>query len=188
MGVSSLQMRRNLVASIVRIAVFAGAIGLDVKSGQAVLVSWTVGLVGSLLATPLRRHLPPRARVTVRQRWHLVRNHWALAIGHHGLTLAVGSSSLIVPVVVASLMPATQTAYFNQASLLGATLPALPYLLTVALFATAENVEGFRRKAPRTLIMGMVLALSIILVGALFGRILLPIFGTKYAQESWPLL
>jgi O-antigen/teichoic acid export membrane protein len=188
MGVSGLQMRRNVVASIVRIAVFAGAIGLDVKSGQAVLVSWTVGLVGSLLATPLRRYLPPRARVTVRQRWHLVRNHWPVAIGHHGLTLAVGSTSLIVPVVVASLMPATQTAYFNQANLLGATITALPYLLTVALFATAENVEGFRRKAPRTLIMGMVLALSIILVGALFGRIPLSMFGTKYAQESWPLL
>ena len=66
MGISSLQMRRNVVASIVRIAVFAGAIGLGVRSGQAVLVSWTVGLVGSLLATPLRRYLPPRARVTVR--------------------------------------------------------------------------------------------------------------------------
>ena len=94
----------------------------------------------------------------------------------------------MVPVVVASLMPATQTAYFNQANLLGATITALPYLLTLALFATAENVEGFRRKAPRTLIMGMVLALSIILVGALFGRIPLLMFGTKYSQESWPLL
>ena len=65
---------------------------------------------------------------------------------------------------------------------------ALPYLLTIALFATAESVEGFRRKAPRTLIMGMVLALSVILVGALFGRVLLLMFGTSYSQESWPLL
>jgi O-antigen/teichoic acid export membrane protein len=188
MGVSSLQLRRNLIASIVRIAVFAGAIGLDVRSGQAVLVSWTVGLVGSLLATRLRRHLPPRARVTIGQRWHLVRNHWPVAIGHHGLTLAVASNSLMLPVVVASLMPATQTAYFNQASLLGGTLTALPYLLTLALFATAENVEGFRRKAPQTLIMGMVLALSFILVGALFGRVLLLMFGISYSQKSWPLL
>ena len=143
MGVSSLQLRRNLIASIVRIAVFAGAIGLDVRSGQAVLVSWTVGLVGSLLATPLRRHLPARARLTVRQRWHLVRNHWPVAIGHHGLTLAVSSNSLMLPVVVASLMPATQTAYFNQACLLGGTLTALPYLLTLALFATVENAGRF---------------------------------------------
>ncbi len=188
MGVSSLQLRRNLIASIVRIAVFAGAIGLDVRSGQAVLVSWTVGLVGSLLATPLRRHLPARARVTVRQRWHLVRNHWAVAIGHHSLTLAVSSSCLMLPVVVASLMSATQTAYFNQARLLADTVVALPYLLTLALFATAASVEGFRRKAPRTLIMGMVLALSFILVGALFGHVLLLMFGTSYSQKSWPFL
>jgi O-antigen/teichoic acid export membrane protein len=188
MGVSSLQLRRNLTASIVRIAVFAGAIALDVSSGQAVLVSWTVGLVGSLLATPLRRHLPPRARVSVRQRWQLVRKHWPVAIGHHSLTLAVAASSLTVPVIVASLMPATETAYFNQASLMGGTLTALPYLLALALFATVENVEGFRRKAPRTLIMGMALALSIILAGALFGHVLLLMFGGSYSQRCWPLL
>jgi O-antigen/teichoic acid export membrane protein len=188
MGVSNLQLRRNLLAAIVRIAVLSGAIALNVRSGQAILVSWSVGFVGSLFATPLRRHLPPHARVTMRQRWHLVRNHWAVAMGHHSLSLAVGSSSLMLPVVVASLMPATPTAYFNQANLLGATLTALPYYLTLALFATAENVEGFRRKAPRTLIMGTVLALFIILAGAMFGRVLLLIFGTSYSQESWPLL
>jgi O-antigen/teichoic acid export membrane protein len=188
MGASGLQLRRNLLASIARIAVLSGAIGLDVRSGQAVLVSWTVGFVGSLLATPLRRYLPPHARVTIGQRWHLVRNHWALAIGHHGLTLAVSSSSLMLPVVVASLMSATQTAYFNQARLLGDTIVALPYLLTLALFATAESVEGFRRNAPRTLIMGLVLSLSFILLAALFGPVLLLMFGTKYSQESWPFL
>lgn len=188
MGVSRLQLRRNLLASILRIAVLAGAIGLDIRTGQAILVAWTVGFVGSLFATPLRRHLPPHARVTVRQRWHLVRNHWAVAMGHHSLTLAVSSSSLMLPVVVASLMSATQTAYFNQARLLADTIVALPYLLTLALFATADSVEGFRRKAPRTLVMGMILALSFIVVGGLFGRILLLLFGTRYSQESWPLL
>ena len=34
MGVSSVQLRRNLLASILRIAVLSGAIGLDVRSGQ----------------------------------------------------------------------------------------------------------------------------------------------------------
>jgi O-antigen/teichoic acid export membrane protein len=188
MGLSNLQLRRNLIASIVRIAVFAGEIGLDVRSGQAILVSWTVGLVGSLLVTPLQRHLPPRARETISQRWQLVRNHWPVAIGHHGLTLALVSSGLMIPVIVASLMSATQTAYFNQANLLGSNLTALQFYLTFALFATAESVEGFRQKAPRTFIMGMVLALSFIVLGALFGRVLLLMFGTSYSQKSWPLL
>jgi O-antigen/teichoic acid export membrane protein len=188
MGASSVQLRRNLLASIVRIAVLSGAIGLGVRSGQVILVSWTVGLVGSLLASPLRRHLPPHAPVTIRQRWHLVRNHWAPAMGHHGLTLALAASPLMLPVIVASLMPAAQTAYFNQARLLSDTVLAVPFFLTIALFATAENLEGFRRKAPRTLIMGMVLALCIIVGGALFGRVLLLIFGTSYSRESLPLL
>ncbi len=188
MGASSLQLRRNLLASILRIVVFCGAIALDFRSGQAILISWAVGFVGSLLATPLRRHLPPHARVTIGQRWHLIRNHWAVAIGHHSLTLAVSLSSLMLPVIVASLMSATQTAYFNQARLLADTIVALPYLLTLALFATAEEVDGFRRKAPRTLVMGLLLALSFIVVGGLFGRVLLLLFGTNYSHESWPLL
>lgn len=188
MGVSGVQLRRNLLASTIRIAVLSGAIGLDIRSGQAILVSWTIGFVGSLLASPLRRHLPPRAGVIIGQRWQLVRNYWAVAMGHHGLSLAMASSSLMLPVVVASLMSATQTAYFQQAYLLGETVLALPYLLTIALFATAENLEGFRQKAPRTLIMGTALALCVILAGALVGRVLLLIFGTSYSQESWPLL
>ncbi len=188
MGVSGVQLRRNLLASILRIAVLSGAIGLNIRSGQAILIAWTIGLVGSLLASPLRRHLPPRARATTGQRWQLVRNYWAVAMGHHGLSLAMASSTLMLPVVVASLMSATQTAYFQQANLLAEAVLALPYLLTIALFATAENLEGFRRKAPRTLIMGMALALCVILGGALFGRVLLLIFGSTYSQKSWPLL
>jgi O-antigen/teichoic acid export membrane protein len=188
MGVSSVQLRRNVLASIIRVAVLAAAIGLNVRSGQAILVSWTVGLVVSLLATPLRRHLPPCDRVTIGQRWQLVRNYWAVAMGHHALSLAMASSTLMLPVVVGSLMSATQTAYFQQANLLSEAVLALPYFLTIALFATAESVEGFRRKAPRTLTMGMVLALCIILGGALFGHALLLIFGSSYSQESWPLL
>jgi O-antigen/teichoic acid export membrane protein len=188
LGASSVQLRRNLLAAVVRIAVLSGAIELNVRSGQVILVSWTVGLVASLLATPLRRHLPSHARVPIGQRWHLVRNHWAVAMGHHGFTLALVSSPLMLPVVVASLMPATQTAYFNQARLLSDTVLAVPFFLTIALFATVDSVDGFRRKAPRTLIMGLVLALSVILAGALFGRLLLLIFGTSYSQESWPLL
>jgi O-antigen/teichoic acid export membrane protein len=188
MGASAFQLRRNLLASVLRIAALTGAIELNIASGPAILVSWTVGLAGSLLATPLRRHLSPPVRMTAKQRWHLVQNHWTAAIGHHGLTLAMASSSLMLPVVVASIMPATPTAYFAQARLLADTGLVLPYYLTIALFATAQGSEGFRQKAPRTLVIGTVLALSLVLGAALFGRVVLEIFGTSYAQASPPLL
>jgi O-antigen/teichoic acid export membrane protein len=188
MGAGGVQLRRNLVACCLKIAALFGAVVLDFRSGQVILVSWVVGLVGSLLTTRLRRHLPPRARVTTKQRWHLVQNYWTVAIGHHGITLAMASSSLMLPVVVASIMPATQTAYFAQANLLADTALALPYFLTIALFATAEGVEGFRRKAPRTVIAGMVLALFVLVAASVFGRVPLLLFGTTYSQESLPLL
>ena len=83
-------------------------------------------------------------------------------MGHHGLTLAMASGSLMLPVVVASMMSAEQTAYFSQARLLSDSALAIPYFLTIALFATAEDQEGFRRKARRTIVIGMVLALCLI--------------------------
>jgi O-antigen/teichoic acid export membrane protein len=187
-GAVGLQLRRNLLAGALRIAVMSGALAVGIKSGQIILVAWTVGLLGSLLATPLGRHLSPRTRVPATQRLDLVRNYWTVAIGHHGLTLAITAAPLILPVLVASIMSATQVAYFAQARLLGETVLALLYLLTIALFASVRDLEAFRQKARQTFIMGMVLALSIVAGGALFGRILLLMFGSNYAQNSLPLL
>jgi hypothetical protein len=188
MGASSVQLRRNLLASSLRIGVLFGAIALDFRSGQTILVSWTVGLVGSLLASRLRHHVLPQAAVTTRQRWDLVHNYWTTAVGHHGLTLAMGAGSLMLPVVAASIIPAEPNAYFSQARLLSDTALALPFFLTIALFATVEDLEAFRRKARRTIVIGMILALSIIGAAALVGRFVLLLFGAEYAHASLPLL
>jgi hypothetical protein len=102
--------------------------------------------------------------------------------------MAMGSSLLILPVVVASIVPATQMAYFASARMLADTPLMLPSLLTIALFATADGTEGFRRKATRTLISGIAFAVFLILAGALVGRVLLLMFGTSYSQESLPFL
>jgi hypothetical protein len=64
----------------------------------------------------------------------------------------------------------------------------LPYFLTIALFAAVESTEDFRRKAPQTLLTGMILVLSLFLGAAVLGRVLLLPFGTDYSQGSFPLL
>jgi O-antigen/teichoic acid export membrane protein len=188
MGVSRLQLRRNLLASVIRIAVLCSAISLDIRSGQAILYCWIVGLLCSLLATPLGLHLSPGGRVTAKQRWYVLRNYWTAALGHHGLTLSMVSGPLMLPVIVGSIMSATQTAYFSQARLLSDSALMLPYFLTIALFAAVESTEDFRRKAPQTLLTGMILVLSLFLGAAVLGRVLLLPFGTDYSQGSFPLL
>lgn len=188
MGASSVQLRRNLIASCLRIGFLIGALALDFRSGEVILVSWIVGLVGSLLASRIRRHVLPRSGVTTKERWHLVRNYWSTAVSHHGLTLAMVSGSLMLPVVVASMMSAAETAYFSQARLLADFALAIPYFLTIALFATVEDQEGFRLRARRTIVIGMVLALCLFLGAALLGRIVLLLFGVQYAQASLPML
>jgi peptidoglycan/xylan/chitin deacetylase (PgdA/CDA1 family)/O-antigen/teichoic acid export membrane protein len=188
MGAGGLQLRRNLVGAALRIVVFLGALAVGIKSGEVILVAWAAGLLGSLFATPLRRRLSDRTRVPAKRRWDLVRSHWTVAIGHHSLTLAVTTAPLILPVLVASIVPATQVAYFAQASLLANTVLALLYFLTVALFASVEDLDAFRQKAVKILVLGVLLALAIITGGAILGRFLLLIFGSDYARNSMPLL
>ncbi|AFM19323.1 membrane protein involved in the export of O-antigen and teichoic acid [Mycolicibacterium chubuense NBB4] len=188
MGAAHVQLRRNIIASCLRIAFLVGAIALDFISGEIILISWIFGLVGSLLVSRFRSHVLPRSGVTARQRVNIVRDHWATAVSHHGLTLALASSSLMLPVVVASMMSAEQTAHFSQARLLADTALAIPYFLTIALFATVHDLEGFRRTARRTIALGMVLALCFFTGAVLLGRFLLLPFGSEYAEASPPLL
>jgi O-antigen/teichoic acid export membrane protein len=188
LGASNVQLRRNLVAAVLRIAVLFGAIGLGIRIGQVFLVSWAVACVGSLIASPLRRYLPPRHPITLGHRLRLMRSQWSAATGHHGLNLAMASSGLLLPVVAGSIMPAAPLAYFTQARLLADTILAPPFLLSVALFAAAGDTEGFRQKAPRTIVVGFALALSAIVGTALIGPFVLLLFGASYAQHSLPLL
>lgn len=188
MGATGSQLRRNILASCMRIAFLAAAIMVDFESGEIILVSWIVGLAGSLLASRIRGQVLPRSGVAVTQRWRLVREYWTTAVGHHGLTLALASGSVMIPVVVASLMSAEQTAFFSQARLLADSALAIPYLLTISLFATVQDPDGFRLNARRTIVLGMVLALCFVVGAALLGRFVLLLFGEQYARESQPLL
>lgn len=188
LGAGGVQLRRNLFASALRTALLAGAAVLDIGHGYVILVAWIVGMVGSLALSRLPQDALPRSVVTGRRRLALIRAHWRTALGHHGLTLAMGAGALMLPVVVAALIPAVETAYFVQARLLSDTVLALPFLLTVALFATAADLDEFRRIARYTMLFGIAFTSALIGGAALLGHWLLMLFGAQYAQASLPLL
>ncbi len=187
LGASNTQLRRNLLAAVVRVIVLVAAVALGSSSGQMIPLAWAIGFLVSVCATPLRRHLPPRG-TGIQHRWRLIRSHWVAAMGHHSLTLAMSSSSYLLPVVVAATMPPAQVAYFAQARVVADTANGLQYYLTTALFATAGDPRGFRRMAARTLAMGMILAAAVFVGAAIFGHLVLSAFGATYGRESLPLL
>jgi O-antigen/teichoic acid export membrane protein len=185
MGASRDQLRRNIIASIFRIGLLLLAVYLHVKDGRVILVAWALGLVGSLVATTL---LSPRfrfgSRVPPKERLRIIRSNWRAALGHHALTLAMVSSSLTLPVVVASILPATEMAFFTSARLLADSALMLPYFLTVALFAAVSDLEEFRIKARRTIALGIGLAFCLLAGAAIFGKYLLLAFGSTYSQAA----
>ena len=188
LGGANIQLRRNVIAAALRIAALIGAGQLTTRGGEVLLAVWAAGLLGSLLLSPIRRHLPARAPRTPAPRRRLFGEHWRAAVVHHGLSLAQGSSLYLLPLVVASLLAATEVAYFNQARLFSDLAFSFPFILTVALFATSRNPDGFRRNAPRTLLSGLVLTLGFLAGAALLGRYLLLAFGEQYSRESLPIL
>lgn len=188
LGAAAMQLRRNLVAAALRIIALVGATQLGARSGQVILIAWAIGLIGSLLLSPLQRHLPPRAGSSPPSRRRLFGDYWRVAASHHGLSLAQGSSLYLLPLVVASIVAAAEVAYFNQARLFSDVAHSFPFILTVALFATARNPAGFRRSAPRTLALGLLLALGFLGGAALLGRYVLLAFGEQYSVESLPIL
>lgn len=188
MGASSVQLRRNLLEAGLRIAAFGGLIALGFRDGKIILLCWIVSSAASLGVYLLRVDLPARTWSGARQRLTLVRSYWTVALGHHGLSLALVSGGLLLPVVVASMMPADQTAYFSQARMLADAGLALPYFLATALLTTSRDLDTFRRNAVRTFAMGMALVVALFAGALLIGRHLLMLFGPQYAQESLPLL
>jgi hypothetical protein len=184
MGASRDQLRRNIIASILRIGLLLLAVYLNVKDGRVILVAWALGLVGSLAATLLSPRFRFGSRVPPKERLHIIRSNWRAALGHHSLTLAMVSSSLMLPVVVASILPATEMAFFTSARLLADSALMLPYFLTVALFAAVRDLEEFRIKARRTVALGIGLAFCLLAGGAIFGKYLLLAFGSTYSQAA----
>lgn len=193
-GRSRVQLWRNMLAALLRVVVLAAAVALGARSGTIIVIAWAVGLAVSLLLLlpRLTRHLPSGTGTGTgagpRDQWRVMNDYWRVSLEHYGLTLAISSGTLLLPLVVAASMPPERTAYFGQAQLLTSSLYAIPLFLSVSLFATAGDAEGFRRDGRRTMSWGFAFSAAAILGAALLGRWVLAIFGSGYARESLPIL
>ncbi len=190
LGSSRVQLWRNVIAALLRVAVLAAVIAAGRESGATIVVAWAVGLAVSLLTMfpSLSRRLPDFSKPVVRPSKRVIGEYWRVSLEHYGLTLVVTSGTLLLPLVVAATMPPDRTAYFGQAQLLASSLYAFPLFLSVSLFATASDGGDFRRDARRTILWGMVFSAAALAGAALLGRWVLGIFGAGYARESLPVL
>lgn len=189
-GFGTLQLERNVTASAVKIAALV-VLGLaGIQGGMVIFLAWTIGNFLSLLLVAWRtrgeRLLAPGRRLV---ELRLLRGIGRLALSHNALNVSAQAALLLLPVMVTVLVSATANASFNASIMLAGFVFALPYAVSIGLFAAARGDESEIVKRMRlTIPFGLAVSATAGLVLFPLAGPLLHIFGPAYAVDGTVLL
>lgn len=189
-GLGTLQLERNTAASAAKVVALL-ALGLaGVPGGMTIFLAWTIGNLVSLPIVSWRTR-GGRAAGAHRRLVEpaLLRGIGRLAVSHHALNVSIQAALQLLPVLVVVLVSAQANAAFNSAIMLSGFVFALPYAVSVGLFAAArgEETEVVRRMR-LTIPFGLaVSAAADIVIFPLAGPVL-HLFGPQYAADGTVLL
>ncbi|MDP9026584.1 MAG: hypothetical protein M3N46_03385, partial [Actinomycetota bacterium] len=189
-GIGALQFERNVAASSVKIVALLVLGALGAHGGMIVFVAWAIGNLASL---PLVAWRTRGGRVLARGRRlvepALLRGVGRLAVSHHALNVSIQAVLQLLPVLVLVLVSAAANASFNAAIMLAGFVFALPYAVSVGLFAAARGDESEITKRMRlTIPFGLAVSVAANLVLFPLAGPLLHIFGPQYAADGTVLL
>lgn len=193
-GIGSLQLERNIAASVIKILALMALSGLGAGAGMAVFLAWTIGSLLSLPLIPLRTRTGRGTgdRAAEDRRWIAPRLLPGLgrdAMSHHALNITVQAALQILPILVTVLLTAQDNAYFNSAVLLSGFVFALPYAVSIGLFAAAGGDERQTLERMRvTVPAGLAVSLTAYLVLFPFAGVALSLFGSTYAEQGADIL
>jgi O-antigen/teichoic acid export membrane protein len=179
----SVQLSRNLVMSLVKLAVLpVMAIALHDMFGVGLILAWVLGTTVSLAlsAFMLKRS---GSRIFHRPDWELLRGLGKVAMAHNWLNLAIATPPKLIPVLVTIVVSPSANAAFYIAWMLASFLFMVPFHLSTVLFAIASAspeliAEKLRFVLRLSLIIGLP-AMALLAIGAHFA---LGIFGPSYSQ------
>lgn len=186
LGAGSLQLERNIVSSAVKLGAVIGLGQLGHTTGMAIFFAWTIGNAVSLPVVAWRtrggRALQASRRlVDLRSLQGLGR----AAASHHALNIALQAPLQILPVIVTVLLSARDNAYFSSANLVTVFVFALPYAMSIGLFAAADGDEReILRRMRFTVPFGLAVSLAADLVLWPLAGTVLHLFGSAYATGA----
>ncbi len=190
-GVGNLQLQRNVTASAVKIVALI-VLGLaGAQGGMIIFVAWAIGNLVSLPVVALRSR-PRGPRVPDGRRLiepALLRGIGRLALSHHALNVSIQAALQVLPVIVVILVSASANAAFTAATMLAGFVFALPYAISVGLFAAARGeVSEVVARMRLTIPVGLAISAAASLVLFPLAGPLLHIFGPAYVDDGTVLL
>ena len=189
-GAGTLQLERNVLASVVKIGALAAFGAAGMTGGMTIFLAWTVG---SLVSLPLVSWRTRGSRAdTAGQPWidlRVLRGLGRMAISHHSLNITLQAVFQILPILVTVLLSARENAYFNSAVLVSGFVFALPYAVAIGLFASGEGREAdVIGRMKLTLPISLVISLGAYLLLFPLAGVVLNVFGASFAQEGVNIL
>ena len=187
-GTGGLQLERNTLASAVKVAVLAGLAAVGAGGGMSIFAAWTVGTLVSLPWVALRSRGGRALQDEVGRRLvdlGAMRGLGRLAVSHHALNTTLQAPLLLLPLLVTVLVSAAANGVFTTALQLTALVFALPFAISISLFAAADgDARAVVANMRRTLPFGLALSLAAYLAVFPLAPLLLSIFGPEYAEQG----
>jgi O-antigen/teichoic acid export membrane protein len=180
-----IQFTRNLTFVLVKmLTLVAAATVMHNAFGIGIFLSWIAAIPVSLVPLVVRLMRAGRFRVP-RPDWKLLRSLTGIVFAHNWLNLAIQATPLLMPVIVASIVPAAANAGFFTAWTIVSLLYILPTHLSTVLFAVAAgDRQALVPKLRFALRASILLGLPAMAVLGLGARLILGLFGKGYAQVA----
>ncbi|MDH4232849.1 MAG: oligosaccharide flippase family protein [Nitrospirota bacterium] len=187
---ADLALIKNTIFSLLKIplpiilTIFFHAFGIVSSWGLAIGIAL---IISFFLFLPRVQH---NYRFVPRLNLGTIKEVWEYSAGNYFVSFFHATSTLALPLIVVNLLPyAEQNAFFYVAWTIATLLFALPYAVSVSLFAEGSHFEDSLRantlKAFRFL---LVLLIPAIIVLVLSGKWLLLLFGESYSTHGLTLL
>jgi len=190
LGSGKLQLERNIVASLTKLLVLLALTAAGRDGGMDIFAAWTVGTLVSLPVVSWRTRGGRRLQRTGRLiDPRSLRGLGRAAASHHALNTTLSASLQLLPVIVLLAVSAGDNGVFSSALQFTGFVFALPYALSVGLFAAAEGDEGeVLRRMRSTLPLGLALSVLANIVMYPLAPYILSIYGEVYAEQGADVL
>ncbi|MBK7723443.1 MAG: hypothetical protein IPI32_14810 [Austwickia sp.] len=186
-GNPQLQVWRNMVASLVKIALLALAFVLARVSLTVALAAWALGLLsGAVMAIRSGfRHMPSAQRLTFATVAHIAREFGRASLAHQGVNYALYVSGIAMPPIIAMVVTTEENGIYTTVRLASMVVFMLPYAVALSVFAqlsgAAEHDPVYLRRV-FWLAMGISLAVCA-LIAAAAPWVLWP-FGGSWSEQG----
>jgi O-antigen/teichoic acid export membrane protein len=180
---------RNLVFSAGKVILLAVPV---FTSAHALGLAWTwvFASLGSLLVSIwLLRGLDRGYRASAQGTLSLLRPTLHRAVGHHLVSIGNLAPGFLLPLLVAGLLSATQSAYFFTTWRVGSVFFIISAAVGTSLFADASRPDADLVRSVRASVKLIAfLLVPAVAFCALAGKPILGILGHEYAQHGYTLL